>query len=81
MLLSDSRFLFAYCSTKLCWITRRAPFDLAKLIDTDLSVDFGTETTPNDVVSVVATSPLTENEHWNQLESGELLCLSKGIRC
>jgi len=81
MLLSDSRFLFAYCSTKLCWITRRAPFDLAKLIDTDLSVDFGTETTPNDVVSVVATSPLTENETWNQLESGELLCLSKGIRC
>lgn len=78
MLLSDSKFLFAYCSTKLCWITRRAPFDLAKLIDTDMSVDFGQETTPNDVVSVVATSPLTDNEQWNYLQKGDLVCLSKG---
>ena len=78
MLLSDSQFLFAYCSTKICWITRRAPFDTAQLIDTEMCVDFGQETTPNDVVSVVATSPLTENEQWNTLKSGELLCLKNG---
>ncbi len=78
MLLSDSKFLFAYCSTKLCWITRRAPFDLAKLIDTDMSVDFGQETTPKDVVSVIATAPLTDNEVWHHLKPGELICLEKG---
>jgi len=78
MLLSDSQFLFAYCSTKLCWITRRAPFDTAQLIDTEMCVDFGEETTPNDVVSVVATAPLTDNEQWQTLQSGELLCLKNG---
>ena len=78
MLLSDSQFLFAYCSTKLCWITRRAPFDTAQLIDTEMRVDFGEETTPNDVVSVVATAPLTDNEQWQTLQSGELLCLKNG---
>ena len=78
MLLSDSKYLFAYCSTKLCWLSRRAPFNTAKLIDTDLSVDFVKETTENDVVTVIATTPLTKNETWNQLEKGELICFDKG---
>lgn len=78
MLMSDSKYLFAYCSTKLCWISRRAPFNTAKLIDTDLSVDFGNETTDRDIVSVVATTPLTDNETWNHLQKGELICLEKG---
>ncbi len=78
MLLSDANCLFAYCSTKLCWISRRAPFQPASLIDSDMSVDFGKETTPNDIVTVIATSPLTENEEWHILEKGQLLCFRDG---
>ena len=62
MLLSDGRYVMAYCSTNLYWITRRAPFGVAKLLDQDVEIDFQRETTPNDVVSVIATQPLTGNE-------------------
>lgn len=81
MLLSDANSLYAYCSTKLCWISRKAPFQQASLIDSDMSIDFGKETTPNDVVSVVATTPLTENEQWEVMQSGQLLCLKNGYSC
>lgn len=62
MLLSDGRYVMAFCSTNLYWITRRAPFGVATLLDQDVEIDFQRETTPNDVVSVIATQPLTGNE-------------------
>ena len=34
-------------------------------------VDFQAETTPNDVVTVIATEALTENEDWNHYEPGQ----------
>ncbi len=34
-------------------LTRRAPFGEARLIDTELTVDFAKETTPRDIVSDV----------------------------
>ena len=80
ILMSDSIHLYAYCSRKLCWITRRAPFGSASLIDAEMSVDFGTETTANDVVSVIATRPLTDNETWTEMERGEFLVLKKGLK-
>lgn len=70
-LLSDGDWLFSYCSTKLAHITRRAPFGPATLRDADLTVDFHAETTPNDVVSVIATEPLTDNERWHLYQPGE----------
>jgi len=78
MLLSDSRFLYAYCSTRLCWITRRAPFGEARLIDCDMAVDFQEETTDKDVVSVVATQPLTDNEEWTPIPRGKLVVFKEG---
>ncbi|GAA3937681.1 class II glutamine amidotransferase [Litoribacillus peritrichatus] len=78
MLMSDSVYLYAYCTTKLSWITRRAPFGEAKLKDVELQVDFGTETTPNDVVTVVATEPLTHDEEWHQMKAGELVVFRQG---
>ncbi len=78
-LLSDSRDLFAYCSTSLCWITRRAPFGPARLIDEDMTVDFKEETTPNDIVTVIATRPLTNNEDWNIMQPGELTVFRQGL--
>jgi predicted glutamine amidotransferase len=78
ILMSDSEHLYAFCSRKLCWITRRAPFGAASLIDAEMSVDFGTETTPQDIVSVIATRPLTDNENWTEMTRGEFLVLKKG---
>lgn len=78
LLLSDSERLYAYCSTKLAHITRRAPFGPALLKDTELEVDFSACTTPRDVVSVLATEPLTTNETWHIMQSGELVVFEKG---
>jgi len=70
-LLSNGEWLFSFCSTKLAQITRRAPFGPAQLKDAELTVDFDAVTTPNDVVTVLATEPLTENEQWDIHSSGE----------
>ncbi len=79
MLLSESENLYAYCSSKLSWLTRRAPFGEASLMDEELTVDFCKETTANDIVTVIATAPLTANEVWNQFESGELVVFNQGL--
>ena len=79
MLLGDSRHLYAHCSTHLAWVTRRAPFGEANLIDADLTVDFAEETTPDDIVTVVATRPLTDNETWQVCRSGEFLAFQNGL--
>ena len=70
-LVSDGIHLLAYCSNNLHWITRRAPFGQANLIDTEMKVNFNEVTTDNDVVTVIATRPLTDNEEWTQLQPKE----------
>jgi glutamine amidotransferase len=48
-------------------------------------VDFQAETTPNDVVTVIATEPLTDNENWTRYEPGQWSlwrrgeCVSQGV--
>lgn len=79
MLLSESTALFAFCGSKLSWITRCAPFGEASLTDCDMTVDFMKETTPNDIVTVIATVPLTENERWNTINPGQLVTFVKGL--
>ncbi|PXY92446.1 class II glutamine amidotransferase [Gilliamella apis] len=78
MLLSDGEYVFAYCSTNLHWITRKAPFGKAKLIDEDVEIDFQKHTTPNDVVTIISTMPLTSNEIWTKLASGEAILFKNG---
>lgn len=77
-LVSDGRSLYAHCGKRLSLITRRAPFGRATLLDEDLQVDFSAETTPDDVVSVVATRPLTRDEAWREMIPGETLALRAG---
>ena len=79
LLMSDSRSLYAYCSTRLTRITRRFPFGHATLIDDDLSIDFARHTTPRDVVTVVATQPLTRDETWTPIPKRALLTLRDGV--
>ncbi|MET3998452.1 putative glutamine amidotransferase [Marinobacterium sp. MBR-109] len=43
-----------------------------------MSVDFGAVTTLNEVVTVIATAPLTDNEHWHRLQAGELVVFRDG---
>lgn len=78
LLMSDSQYLYCYCSTKLTWITRRAPFGQANLKDEDVSINFAKETTPNDIVTVVSTEALTKNETWQQMKPGEMLVIKGG---
>lgn len=79
MLLSDGRVLMTWCSTHLHWLTRCAPFGEARLTDAELAVDFERLTTPDDVVTVIATQPLTDNERWTRIESGRMTVFSGGF--
>jgi glutamine amidotransferase len=72
LLLSNGQALWAHCSTSLHWLQRRHPFSGARLRDEDLTVDFAQVTTPDDRVVVVATEPLTQGEHWEAFNSGEM---------
>lgn len=78
MLVSNGDWLFCYCSTKLVHITRRAPFGPARLKDLEMAVDFQAETTPNDVVTVIATEALTDNETWHAYQPGQWALWRKG---
>ncbi|MED5636067.1 class II glutamine amidotransferase, partial [Enterobacter hormaechei] len=71
MLLSDGRYVMAFCSTNLFCITRRSPFGVATLLDQDVEIVFHKETTPTDVVTVFASQPLTGNETWQKIMPGE----------
>ena len=77
-LLGDGTQLFARCATKLCYIVRKAPFRTATLADEDLTVDFATVTTPRDRVAVIATAPLTRDEHWTPGRPGEMWVFRRG---
>lgn len=78
LLLSNGDYLFAYCSTKLHWLTRRAPFGEAHLCDLEMQVDFQQHTSDQDIVTVIATEPLTSNEAWQKMQPGELVVFQAG---
>jgi len=71
IMLSNGDWLFTLCTSKLHWITRRAPFGAAHLSDVEVSIDFTEHTTSADIVTVIATEPLTNNEQWNACQRGE----------
>lgn len=78
LLLTDGEYLFVFCSNNLHWITRRAPFGKASLIDAEMVVNFEQETSESDVVTVIATQPLTANETWQKMAPGQGLLFKKG---
>jgi len=80
VLMSDVDNLYAFCSTKLYWLTRQAPFVEAQLLDADLCVDFKKETSPKDVVTVIATEPLTSNEQWTKMTADEFSVFHLGSK-
>ena len=80
LLLSNGQALWAHCSTTLHCIERAHPFGQATMSDDDVSVDFGAQTTPDDRVAIVATEPMTANEHWEALRPGEMRVFEQGRR-
>ncbi len=80
VLISNVGHLYTFCSTKLTWLTRQAPFVEAQLLDADLCVDFKKETTNTDVVTVIATEPLTSNEQWTKMRVGEFSVFRLGAK-
>lgn len=77
-LLSNGRCMLAHCSTSLSYITRAWPFQVAHLVDTDVSLDFARVAERGDCVSVITTRPLTDNETWIPLRTGELMMFIDG---
>jgi glutamine amidotransferase len=79
IIITDGEYLFAYCSNNLHFLTRRAPFGNASLIDAEMAVDFQKETTCNDIVTVIATQPLTDDEKWHKMfpSQWQLFCLGE----
>jgi glutamine amidotransferase len=77
-ILSNGQFLAAHCSTNLHYVVRQAPFGAAHLVDNDITVDFSELTTAKDRVAIIATEPLTDNERWTKMKSGELLIFKDG---
>ena len=77
-LISNGQWLFATATSRLHWLTRRAPFRCATLLDPPLQVDFSTLTTANDVVTILSTEPLTADEQWQPVLAGESLLFSQG---
>jgi glutamine amidotransferase len=78
VLMSDGRTLYAFCTKKLFYIVREAPFGVATLIDEDLRMDFSKETGPHDRVAVIASNPLTRDEVWRELPLGKLSAFRNG---
>ncbi|VDY35478.1 Uncharacterised protein [Morganella morganii] len=49
-------------------------------MDSDVEIDFSQHTRPDDVVSVIATQPLTGNEQWQKIGPGEAVLFYYGER-
>jgi glutamine amidotransferase len=62
----------------MCWVTRQYPFGEAHLIDTGEIIDFNTRLDKDDVITIIASHSLTDNEQWNCMEKGEFRVFSNG---
>jgi predicted glutamine amidotransferase len=78
MLITNGKRLYSFGTKPLYAITRQSPFGEASLIDTEMSVNFSQVTTPRDRVTIIASSPLTDNEAWVKLPSMTLVTVDKG---
>ena len=71
-LLSNGQALWAHASTQLHYVLRQHPFTEVRLKDEDVSVDLADLNGPDDRLAIVVTEPLTTNEEWIAMKSGEL---------
>ena len=79
-LLSNGQALFAHCSSQLHALQRQHPFPTARLVDYDLSLDLGALNHRDDRMALIATEPLTADEHWLAFRTGELKVFVDGTQ-
>ena len=79
MLLSNGQALWAYASTRLCYLVRQHPFAHARLADEDIELDFAELAAPGDRAAIIATEPLTLDEQWTPIAPGELMTFIDGV--
>ncbi|MBC8242747.1 MAG: class II glutamine amidotransferase [Rhodospirillales bacterium] len=48
-------------------------------MDDELTVDFRKQTSAHDVVTVIATRPLTDNENWTVMEKDSFVVFRDGL--
>nr|MBP8135728.1 class II glutamine amidotransferase [Rhodoferax sp.] len=77
-LLSNGQALWTHASTKLYYIVREHPFPEVQLKDEDVKVDLADLNGPDDRLAIVVTEPLTTNETWTPLASGQLMTFVNG---
>ncbi len=77
-LLSNGDWLLSYATTLLFHVTRQAPFGSATLIDADVTIDFAQVNKSDDVITILATTPLTSDENWQQLAINECVIFAEG---
>jgi len=77
-LLSNGQALWAHASTKLSYVLRQHPFPEVQLKEEDVTVDLSDLNGPEDRQVIVVTEPLTTNEAWVAMESGELQAFVDG---
>eukprot|EP00584_Thalassiosira_punctigera_P012625 CAMPEP_0172573812 /NCGR_PEP_ID=MMETSP1067-20121228/136382_1 /TAXON_ID=265564 ORGANISM="Thalassiosira punctigera, Strain Tpunct2005C2" /NCGR_SAMPLE_ID=MMETSP1067 /ASSEMBLY_ACC=CAM_ASM_000444 /LENGTH=309 /DNA_ID=CAMNT_0013366429 /DNA_START=933 /DNA_END=1863 /DNA_ORIENTATION=+ len=63
----------------LHYLVREPPFGSAHLSDCDYTINFATRTNDDDRVAVIATTPLTDDEDWVEIDKGELLMFDDGL--
>jgi predicted glutamine amidotransferase len=71
-MLSNGDALYAHCSSKLHVLERAHPFATATLVDCEMRVDLGALNHAGDRMALIATEPLTSDEPWSALATGEL---------
>ncbi|GAA0307225.1 class II glutamine amidotransferase [Psychrobacter aestuarii] len=79
-LLSNGEWLLGYATTLLFYVTRQAPFGTATLIDINKTIDFAAVNDADDIITVFATTPLTDDEDWQQLAVNECIVFANGQR-
>ncbi len=81
-MLSQGDALWAHCSTKLQYLVRKHPFGPAHLQDTvqdgAMTLNFADLAQPGDQVVVIATEPITCDEPWVPMSSGQLMAFVDG---
>ncbi len=81
MILSDGRILYTYCSKKICWLTRRAPFGVVTSLDSGEHIDLAERCDSATVYTLLATAPLTNEAGWQSMHPGEAMAFCNGERC
>ncbi len=76
--LSNGDAMWAHCSTHLHYLVRAYPFNRARLMDQNVSVDFAELNGPEDRAAVIVTLPLTADETWARFEANELITFVDG---